>query len=205
MEASAGGPSAASAAAMMYGGGVHRSTDFAAGGAALAEPVRSSAFPFPPGYSEETEAERARRRQEELDGDEALAAQLAAQLRLTSPAEWGEPAELGDDGPSSRLPRVGDSRGPDVGDRPAGISQAAVPASGGGAPSTALDEPHYAVEYHALDSDGEDAFGSPSRNSGVANQAQVICSALTGLFRSVSGRWPILREADPTGAHEPLG
>merc|ERR1712008_671320 len=54
---------------------------------------------YPPSRGEEAEKERERRRQD-LDGDEELARQLAAQLMLTSPAEHEA------SGNDERLPRV---------------------------------------------------------------------------------------------------
>lgn len=62
-------------------------------------PASGSSFAYPPGRPEEEER---RRRQQDLAGDEELARQLAAQLRLTSPAEAEAPEE------ERRLPRVGD-------------------------------------------------------------------------------------------------
>merc|ERR1719323_1020079 len=56
-----------------------------------------------PGRNEEAEKEW-ERRQQDLDGDEELARQLTAQLRLTSCAEHDTAAS------EERLPRVGDSR-----------------------------------------------------------------------------------------------
>eukprot|EP00927_Polykrikos_kofoidii_P069742 TRINITY_DN6533_c0_g1_i2.p1 TRINITY_DN6533_c0_g1~~TRINITY_DN6533_c0_g1_i2.p1 ORF type:complete len:140 (-),score=27.60 TRINITY_DN6533_c0_g1_i2:289-657(-) len=92
-------------------------------GAAAAAPWMESFERSPPGDSPNpfampvlrSEDEQARaRRQQELAGDEELAAMLAAQLRLTSPVEYHEPTE-GDLRRTfggltvERLPRVGDS------------------------------------------------------------------------------------------------
>mmetsp|Transcript_82949 Transcript_82949/g.230403 ORF Transcript_82949/g.230403 Transcript_82949/m.230403 type:complete len:195 (-) Transcript_82949:262-846(-) len=126
----------------------------------------SSRLAFPPGRNEEAEKEREHRLLD-LDGDEELARQLAAQLRLTSPAEH-------DTGSSEdRLPRVGDNRAsaprPDDSERDRHGS---------------VDDTNYGVEYHALASDGEEeGFPDPPR-AGVAGYAPLICSVLTNSFRA---------------------
>ncbi|CAE7275011.1 unnamed protein product [Symbiodinium microadriaticum] len=127
-----------------------------------ARPGGQSAFAYPPGRTEDEEERR--RREKELAGDEELARNLAAQLRLTSPVETmpdraSDP--FGDD--DRRLPRVGDRnpaayRGEADADRAPG------------------------VEYHAMDSDTEDAFyAEPPKAAGYH---QVLCNVLVSFFRN---------------------
>mmetsp|Transcript_15764 Transcript_15764/g.43068 ORF Transcript_15764/g.43068 Transcript_15764/m.43068 type:complete len:208 (+) Transcript_15764:63-686(+) len=141
-------------------------------------PFRSPPLVFPPGSNDEAERERTRR-QQELDGDEELAAQLAAQLRLTSPAEHHV---IEDSSMDERLPRVGDSRS-------TGASAVAAPVpEGPGQRYGAQEEPPTAAEYHAMESDGEEAFGAEPR-TGVANSAHMICDVLAGLFKGTTWRY----------------
>ena len=125
----------------------------------------SSSFAYPPGRADGDDEER-RRRQQELAGDEELARNLAAQLRLTSPAETAEAGGLQSEAfreDDRRLPRVGD-RGPDSPYR--GDTDDRIPG----------------VEYHAMDSDTEDAFyAEPPKAAGYHH---VICNVLVNLFRS---------------------
>lgn len=121
-----------------------------------------STLAYPPGRPEDDDERR--RRQQELAGDEELARQLAAQLRLTSPAETtpdiGFAAE--DD---RRLPRVGD-RSPYRNDMDGGDRVASV-------------------EYHAMDSDTEDAFYTePPRATGYHH---ILCNVLVNFFRAGAG------------------
>mmetsp|Transcript_11039 Transcript_11039/g.32342 ORF Transcript_11039/g.32342 Transcript_11039/m.32342 type:complete len:178 (-) Transcript_11039:71-604(-) len=124
---------------------------------------------FPPGRgAEAADGERERR---QLDGDEELARQLAAQLRLTSPAEHD--AAIDED----RLPRVGDRARTGAPDGESELDR-----------HGATDDTTYGVEYHALASDGEeDSFPDPP-GTGVMGYAPMICSALVGLFRA-GGPW----------------
>ncbi|CAE7448417.1 unnamed protein product [Symbiodinium pilosum] len=132
----------------------------------------TSSFAYPPGRTDGDEEER-RRRQQELAGDEELARNLAAQLRLTSPAENAADSAGGlhsdpfrDD--DRRLPRVGDRSSPDSPYR-------------GDADTDRIP----GVEYHAMDSDTEDAFyAEPPRAAGYHH---VICNVLVNLFRA--GGW----------------
>eukprot|EP00929_Paragymnodinium_shiwhaense_P035649 TRINITY_DN19210_c0_g1_i1.p1 TRINITY_DN19210_c0_g1~~TRINITY_DN19210_c0_g1_i1.p1 ORF type:complete len:192 (+),score=40.93 TRINITY_DN19210_c0_g1_i1:153-728(+) len=153
-----------------------------------AEPLEKSAGTA----ADELDPERSQREQE-LAGDEELAAQLAAQLRLTSPAEHGPPEAHDGGSEMARLPRVGDS-----GTTANGDSGGAGRLAAGGASGTS-EEPHYAVEYHAMDSDGEDAFafGQAQQRAGVSSASEVICQLLTDLV--VSGR-RCLRFGALTGA-----
>jgi len=144
--------------------------------------------PFTPAHDDESE-QRAQR-QLDLDGDEALAMQLAAQLRLTTPAE------LDTIGSENCLPRVG---GSSVGVTPADDSE--VARSNELARSSELDrrgsmdEGGYGVEYHALVSDGEeDPLPDPPRVG--------ICSMLTSIFRT-AGPWG--RDQGMHGQDLPMG
>ena len=126
----------------------------------------SSSFAYPPGRADGDDEER-RRRQQELAGDEELARNLAAQLRLTSPAEAADAGGLQSEAfrdEDRRLPRVGD-RGPDSPYR-GDTDTDRIPG----------------VEYHAMDSDTEDAFyAEPPKAAGYHH---VICNVLVNLFRS---------------------
>merc|ERR1712039_317648 len=122
-----------------------------------AEPQRSTpSFVYPPGRSDDD-------KEDDLAGDEEFAAQLAAQLRLT---DVHEPPPSDD----HRLPRVGDM------------------SSSMGLPSGAntlgdhgtVDDTHQGVEYHAMDSDGEDAFAEAPRSMAFA---PMICNVLLDLLR----------------------
>lgn len=126
----------------------------------------SAAFPVPFAQSDESDQER-QRRQEDLASDEELAMQLAAQLRMMSPAEHTSPTDP--------LPRVGDSRDFGApGDVPLRVRDG----------TRSADDSAYGVEYHALDSDGEDAFAPQPR----PGYAPMICEVLTGMFRVAAGR-----------------
>ncbi|CAK0850968.1 unnamed protein product, partial [Prorocentrum cordatum] len=142
---------------------------------------------FPPGRSgdADTAAEERERRQKELARDEELAAQLCGDLRLTSPAEHGAPCA------EAPLPRVGDgalaARAPAEAARGGSLGPAdfGAAASCGQEPDhTGIsDGTHSGVEYHAMDSDGDDAFLEPPRTN-VMGTAQVMCRALTTLVMS---------------------
>mmetsp|Transcript_36232 Transcript_36232/g.71596 ORF Transcript_36232/g.71596 Transcript_36232/m.71596 type:complete len:190 (+) Transcript_36232:24-593(+) len=131
--------------------------------------LRPSQLVYPPGRSEEVEKERERRRLD-LDGDEELARQLAAQLMLTSPAE--HEASSNDE----RLPRVGDCRA---------AENSADAADAERDRQASMEYGNYGVEYHALESDGEDHF---SQRAGQGGLCHVLTSLIFGKRKPSAGQ-----------------
>mmetsp|Transcript_106960 Transcript_106960/g.190172 ORF Transcript_106960/g.190172 Transcript_106960/m.190172 type:complete len:185 (-) Transcript_106960:294-848(-) len=143
----------------------------------FADQSQMSQLPYPPGRNEGDERKR---READLADDEEMARQLTAQLRLTSPAEHSDAAGFADAfrEDEQRLPRVGDGRS-----GPSGLGDGGFPVSGEQSSRLdSADDGHYGVEYHAMDSDSEDAFyAEPPR---AAGNAQMICNVIIGLFKA---------------------
>eukprot|EP00933_Yihiella_yeosuensis_P016426 TRINITY_DN14043_c0_g1_i1.p1 TRINITY_DN14043_c0_g1~~TRINITY_DN14043_c0_g1_i1.p1 ORF type:complete len:184 (+),score=55.15 TRINITY_DN14043_c0_g1_i1:103-654(+) len=138
-------------------------------------------FAYPPGRGDDEDEEERKRRQDDLDGDEELARQLAAQLRLTSAAEHTPPEE--------DLPRVGDARSAKATFGTTGSAGFATSSNGNDSSGTqpqGVDDHQYGVEYHAMDSDSEDAFLEPPKAMG---NAQVICNVIFSLLKATPGPW----------------
>eukprot|EP00930_Biecheleria_cincta_P067409 TRINITY_DN53977_c0_g1_i1.p1 TRINITY_DN53977_c0_g1~~TRINITY_DN53977_c0_g1_i1.p1 ORF type:complete len:171 (+),score=23.75 TRINITY_DN53977_c0_g1_i1:114-626(+) len=123
-----------------------------------------SEFLYPPGRTESDEVRK--RREQDLAGDEELIRQLTSSAdRAGSQAD----SFREDDG---HLPRVGESRS----------SSSSRPASSGYGTTTAADDTHYGVEYHAMDSDSEDVFyAEPPRAAGYA---PMICNVILGFLKA---------------------
>uniref|UniRef100_A0A7S4UKA2 Uncharacterized protein n=1 Tax=Alexandrium monilatum TaxID=311494 RepID=A0A7S4UKA2_9DINO len=132
---------------------------------ALASRLASPQHIFQPARREEAQKEL-ELRQIDLDDDEELARQLAAQLRLTSPAEHDTASS------EDHLQRLSDGRG-----GPAQRDDSERDRHG-------IDDTNYGVEYHALASDGEEESFVDQPRTGVTGYAPLICSVLTGLFRA---------------------
>jgi hypothetical protein len=131
--------------------------------AAMASASGSPSLAFPPTFDEAEEQERAWRRQEELAGDEALAAERMGQLRQLGTVEFYDISASNCS--NDPLPRVGDVRGGAA----CGLDRStAVCEAENGGPSS-FEQPHYAVEYHPLECGGDGTFGASPPGGGVLN------------------------------------